>query len=837
LQKLLFCSAMKQFFLLCIPLFLFGSLHAQPLKSMSSSELLWELQNLSNTGSALYFAAHPDDENTRLISYLANERHIRTAYLSLTRGDGGQNLIGSEKGPLLGMVRTQELLAARRTDHGTQYFSRAYDFGYSKNPEETFHFWNKDSVLADAVWVIRTFKPDVIICRFPTTGEGGHGHHTGSAMIAEEAFTAAADPTKFAYQLKYTSTWQAKRIVWNTFNFGGTNTTSPDQLKLDVGGFNPLLGKYNGEIAAESRSMHKSQGFGSEKSRGSQLEYFKPIKGEKAVNDLFDGVDLSWNRYKETKELKKRIDQLISDYPYKPQDALLKDLMIVYKAFQKIPETDKELAAQKELKIAQLKKIILGYCGIWADATTSVQTVSPGESLKINYTMINSGKVPVSVIKISTGKNDSKMDTVLTGNELKTFSQTIVIAENAGYSTPYWLKLFPEKGLFQVSDLFWNTRAENDPEVVSSMTFKIGDDTFSVTIPVRYKTVDPVKGEIYQPLYFVPQVTINLPYSNYLFTDGKTRMIPVTLTSNVDSISGKITIAAPRGWKVKLQQESFTLKGKGSQTVIQVEVAPEANAQNEELSLVVKAAGRLFNLSLTSIHYDHIPYQNLLQPATVHLVYEPMHVPKLKIGYIPGAGDEVADLLKQMNLDVVVLSDEQLASSSLQQFDAIVTGVRAYNTNEKLQSVYAKMMTYVEQGGNLIVQYNTNSRVGPLKTQMGPYPFTITRDRVTDENAAVTLLDPRHSLFNTPNVISPKDFEGWIQERGIYFASEWDTHYQPLLRMNDPGEKANDGALIVAPYGKGNFVYTGLVFFRELPAGVRGAYKLFLNMLALPKHK
>lgn len=804
---------------------------------MSSSELLWELHNLSNTGSALYFAAHPDDENTRLISYLANERHIRTAYLSLTRGDGGQNLIGSEKGPLLGMVRTQELLAARRTDHGTQYFSRAYDFGYSKNPEETFHFWNKDSVLADAVWVIRTFKPDVIICRFPTTGEGGHGHHTGSAMIAEEAFTAAADPTKFAYQLKYTSTWQAKRIVWNTFNFGGTNTTSPDQLKLDVGGFNPLLGKYNGEIAAESRSMHKSQGFGSEKSRGSQLEYFKHIKGEKAVNDLFDGVDLSWNRYKETKELKKKIDQLINDYSYKPRDVLLNDLMIVYKAFQKIPGTDNELAAQKELKITQLKKIILGYCGIWADATTSVQTISPGASLKINYAIINSGKVPVSVTKISAGKNDSTIDTILGDNELKTLSQTIVITENAGYSTPYWLRRFPEKGLFQVNDLFWNTQAENEPEIVSSITFKIGNDTFSVTLPVRYKTVDPVKGEIYQPLYIVPQVTINLPYNNYLFTDGKSRMIPVTLTSNVDSINGKITLAAPRGWKVKLQKESFSLKGKGSQTVIPVEVTPETNAQNEELGLAVKAAGRLFNLSLASIHYDHIPYQNLLQPAIAHLVYEPMHVPKLKVGYIPGAGDEVADLLKQMNLDVVVLSDEQLTSSALQQYDAIVTGVRAYNTNEKLQSVYAKMMTYVEQGGNLIVQYNTNSRVGPLKTQMGPYPFTITRDRVTDENAAVTLLDPKHSLFNTPNVISPKDFDGWIQERGIYFASEWDAHYQPLLRMNDPGEKANDGALIVAPYGKGNFVYTGLVFFRELPAGVPGAYKLFLNMLALPKHR
>lgn len=833
---MLFCTQMKQFFSFCFLLIYTFHTNAQPLNSMSNSGILWELQRLNNTGSALYFAAHPDDENTRLISYLANERHIRTAYLSLTRGDGGQNLIGSEKGPLLGMIRTQELLAARRTDHGTQFFSRAYDFGYSKNPEETFHFWNKDSVLADAVWVIRTFKPDVIICRFPTTGEGGHGHHTASAIIAEEAFAAAADPAKFPEQLKYTSTWLAKRLVWNTFNFGGNNTTSPDQLKTDVGGLNPLLGKYNGEIAAESRSMHKSQGFGSEKSRGTQWEYFKHIKGEKAATDLFDGIDISWNRFAETKELNNKITEIINAYQQRPHENLLPKLMDLYESFKNIRTKNKELAAQLPNKQEALKRIILGYCHVWAEATVSSPNASRNERLNVKYSLINSGAQPVSVVKIKTVQDDTLLNLSLAGNEMQTVLQSIKLPSKTPYSSPYWLKTFPEKGLFQVHDILTNTKAENDAAVSSAVTFKVLNDTFSVSIPLRYKSVDPVKGEVYQPLQVVPPVAVNIPYGNSLFTDAKTKIIPVTLISYTDSIIGTLNVKAPKGWTVKMDHTTFRLVGRGAQTVIPVAVTPGGNAVKGDLHVSVETGNKSYNKSFTTIEYDHIPKQILLQPATVHLVYENIEIPQLSIGYIPGAGDEVSDLLKQLNMNVTILSDEQLASASLNEYDAIITGVRAYNTNERLQRLHGKMMAYVEQGGNLIVQYNTNSRVGPLKAEIGPYPFKLTNSRVTDETAAVTFLQPEHPAFNTPNKITQKDFDGWIQERGIYFASEWDEHYQPFLRMNDPGEKPNDGSLIVAPYGNGNFVYTGLVFFRELPAGVPGAYKLLLNLLALPKH-
>lgn len=827
---------MKSVLLTCFYFLWLNVALAQPLQSMSQPELLWELQNTGNTGAVLYIAAHPDDENTRLISYLANERHIRTAYMSLTRGDGGQNLIGNEKGPLLGMVRTQELIAARKIDHGTQYFSRAYDFGYSKNPQETFQFWNKDSVLADVVWVIRTFQPDVIICRFPTTGEGGHGHHTASAILAEEAFTAAADPQKFPWQLQHTNTWQAKRIVWNTFNFGGNNTTSEDQLKIDVGGYNPHLGKYNGEIAAESRSMHKSQGFGSEKNRGSQMEYFKHIKGEKAITDLMDGIDVTWTRYPHLKSLKNEIDALIASYQNNPNKDILPQLWQLYQHLQKEANKPSPAKAWLKLHAHRIKRVILGYCQVWADVTTPTRTSVAGSSLKVNYSFINSGKVPITVVKIQTGTTDSMVHIPLSGNKMNYLVHQYLLPMHTPGTTPYWLQQPPRKGMFQVNDEALNTKPFNDPTLSARITFSLLDDTFSIELPVRNKSVDPVKGEIYQPFSVVPPIVVNPPFTSFLFTDKRAKVFPITLLANVDSFSGQLFIEVPKGWAVNPSTQSFTVAKKGEQLVLPVTVIPTEKASDGFLRPIVKTQDKQYNQSLTTIDYDHIPIQQLLVPSEVQLKYEKMIVPSVKLGYIPGAGDEVAALLKEMHMDVTILTDEILATGNLHAYHTIVTGVRAYNTHVKLQRYYARLMDFVKQGGNLIVQYNTNSRVGPLNIQMGPYPFTISRERVTDEQAPVTFLAPKHPLFNKPNVITGKDFEGWVQERGIYFATDWDKHYLPMLRMNDPGEKPLDGALIVAPYGKGNFVYTGLVFFRELPHGVPGAYKLLFNLLALPQH-
>jgi LmbE family N-acetylglucosaminyl deacetylase len=322
---------MRKLILCTFLLFQFQLSNAQTEAPKSSAEILQALHKLNTVGSVLYVAAHPDDENTRLLSYMSKEQKVRTGYLSITRGDGGQNLIGKEQGEMLGLIRTQELLAARRTDGAEQFFTRAFDFGYSKTPEETFNFWNRDSILSDMVWVIRNFKPDVMICRFPTTGEGGHGHHTASAILALQAFDDAANPQKFAWQLKHTAVWQARSIFWNTFNFGTTNTTSENQIKFDVGVYNPLLGKSYGEIAAESRSFHKSQGFGSAKQRGQALEYFKLLKGDSCKNHVLENVNLSWNRIKGAEEIQKAIDACIKQFNHNSPNEIVPQLIAVYK--------------------------------------------------------------------------------------------------------------------------------------------------------------------------------------------------------------------------------------------------------------------------------------------------------------------------------------------------------------------------------------------------------------------------------------------------------------------------------------------------------------------------
>ncbi|HSY62604.1 MAG TPA: PIG-L family deacetylase, partial [Cytophaga sp.] len=335
---------MKRLFVLfLVTLFITNSTLAQT-PTVSSADILQKLQKLNTVGSVLYIAAHPDDENTRLLPYLTYERKYRTAYLSLTRGDGGQNLIGKEQGEPLGLIRTQELLAARRIDGAEQFFTRANDFGFSKNPEETFNFWNKDSILADVVWVIRTFKPDVIITRFPTTGEGGHGHHTASAILAVEAFSAAADPARFPEQLKYTTVWQAKSIFWNTFSFGTINTTSEDQIKINIGGYNPLLGRSYGELASENRSMHKSQGFGTAKTRGDNTEYFKQLGGDKVSTDIFENINSTWNRFAATKPIGESISKIISKFDAQHPETIVPDLTALYKQIQVLDETDKTLA-------------------------------------------------------------------------------------------------------------------------------------------------------------------------------------------------------------------------------------------------------------------------------------------------------------------------------------------------------------------------------------------------------------------------------------------------------------------------------------------------------------
>ena len=764
----------------------------------------------------------------------------RTGYLSLTRGDGGQNLIGDEQGVDLGLIRTQELLAARRIDGAEQFFSRAFDFGYSKSPEEAMQFWGHDKVLSDVVRVIRKFRPDVIITRFPSTGEGGHGHHTASAILAGEAFNAAADATKFPEQLTQGVTvWQAKRILWNTFSFSGNNTTREDQFKMECGDYNPILGKSYGEIAAASRSQHKSQGFGVPAQRGSVIEYLKILNGTAPFNDLFDDVDISWKRTADA-SVANTVNKIIEKFDVSHPEKSLPALVELYKKLETAPAISPKGGGNaddywKEQKLNAVKDIIQYCSGLFMDATTNTQYAIPNDSLKINLVVNNRSGANILSADAHID-NEYIIFDQLKKNTNSVKNYTMFLRPSTKLTQPYWLQNPMEKGSFNVMDQQLIGRAENDPfSVVFSML--IEGKEFKFTKPIRYKYTDPVKGELYQPVNIIPAFSV--------------RSIPKLLVNNYNNDWEVKSFKDKNSFKSYVKTEmSRTIIGYNNDTVlakgqiIKLFDKPHTSAVPVfDNTQYFTAHDTLFQesgspyLRLHQIEYDHIPTIAYTQPEVFTSINFVLKTEGNFVGYIPGAGDKVPEALLAMGYKVVILKESDISAANLKQFDAIVTGVRAYNTNEWMNNVYDELMQYVKDGGVLLVQYNTSNQVGPVKVKISPYPFNIGRNRITDEEAKVNFLIPDHPAMNHPNKITDKDFEGWIQERSIYHAEKADTAYKAILGMKDPGEKEQDGSLIIANYGKGRFVYTGLVFFRELPAGVPGAYRLFANLIANKRDK
>jgi len=790
------------------------------------------LRKLNVLGSVLYVAAHPDDENTRLMIYFSKDRMYRTGYLSMTRGDGGQNLIGNEQGIELGLIRTQELLSARRIDGAEQFFTRAYDFGFSKSPEETFTKWDKEKILSDVVWVIRKFQPDVIITRFPTTGEGGHGHHTASAILANEAFTAAADPTRFPQQLKFVKPWKAKRILFNSFNFGGTNLTNSDQFKLDVGGYNPLLGKSYGEIAAASRSQHKSQGFGVAASRGEAIEYFKTTGGAPPANDIMDDVELTWKKVPGAEAIPAMIDQLSSSFDLLHPENSVKGLVELYQSLNKLPDN-----YWKNQKLKEVQQLIEQCSGLFLDATTTEQFAVQTDSIRINFLLNNRLGANAVLKNISIDGFDSSFSTTLAKNKNLAFAKTFFVPATKPITQPYWLQNKMEEGYFNVKDQEKIGQADVDPAYVANITITIEGKDFTFSKAAKYKFTDPVKGEMYEPLVVIPAISFRDFNPLYVKTD-KQAGVEVSFVANKS-----VNILAPSTVSQKINSNSDTLPFLiGGFTLNKRQLYSETITDkqlNEKVYRINTVPDYKYGGSIQkTISYDHIPYITYFKEALLTVKKMDLKTVGKRIGYVVGAGDKVPEALEQMGYDVTLLGDKELSRNNLQQFDAIITGVRAYNTDEWLNNYYDKLMRYVDQGGNLIVQYNTSTNIGPIRARIGPYNFNIVRTRVTDENATVNFLKPDHSVLNFPNRITADDFKGWIQERSIYHASDFDkNNFETIFSMHDPGENNDEGSLIIAHYGKGTFAYTGLVFFRELPAGVPGAYRLMANLIALNKQK
>lgn len=845
---------MNRFFSCLLCLLMAFSVKAQTPKTYTSSEILQQLKKLNVLGSVLYIAAHPDDENTRLLAYLANEKLYRTGYLSLTRGDGGQNLIGDEQGIDLGLIRTQELLAARRIDGAEQFFSRAYDFGFCKSPEEALATWGHDKILSDAVWVIRKFKPDVIIARFPEDSRAGHGHHAASGIIAREAFDAAADSTRFPEQLKQGVTvWQAKRMLWNTFNFGGNSTQNESQFKVEVGMYNPLLGKSYGEIAALSRSQHKSQGFGVPAQRGTVVEYFETIKGDKPVNDLMEGIDLSWSRQQlsfanikddslrafigkalKGVDFKKSIDSLISNYMAEQPEKSLPLLMELAMKL-KIASTG-ENNFWSRTKLEEATRLIELCSGLFMEATAVNQLNPIGDSIKINVTVNN--RLGVGISKIVTTVSGRNLVFATPGKNVNVVqSATGFVSKAERFSQPYWLEWDKTPGAFTVHEQNYIGQPQLYP-YQASFDVHIGSDVYTFIKPVQYKYTDPIKGELYQPIQIVEPLFINSQPSLIIFKNGEKNQkarISYTIQSNL-SLKDTFNFKAAIGNRSQVIFDSVLSFSKTDKRetgfLVNSDSLPDNSSEYISAELAARSLYEHQYFSLRKISYDHIPdiYYNYIDGVKVLKL--DLKTKGSAIGYIAGAGDKVPQALEQMGYKVTLLKEADITSSNLKQFDAVITGVRAYNTNDWMINVYDALMQYVNEGGVLVTQYNTSNFISNVKGKIGPYPFSISRNRITDENAKVNFLLPDHPLLNYPNKITDKDFEGWIQERSVYHAEKIDSNYQRIISMKDPGEKEDDGSLIVANYGKGRFVYTGLVFFRELPAGVPGAYRLLANLIA-----
>ena len=822
---------------------------------MNAAEIQLAFQKLDVLGRALYVAAHPDDENTNLMALWANGALYDAGYLSVTRGDGGQNLIGSELREKLGVIRTQELLAARRLDHGRQFFTRAVDFGFSKTSEETLRIWDRDKVLSDIVWVIRRFRPDVVVTRFSPDDDKTHGHHTASAILAREAFQAASDPKRFPEQLAFVEVWKPTRLVWNTSPFFFSNRNLPFDptglATMEAGGFNPLLGKAFTEIAAASLSMHKSQGVGSPPRRGARKEYFKVLEGAPITNGLFDGVETTWSRVPKSEAIAGKVKQLIAAFVPADPAASIPKLLELRKALTEkfsiggkgsVPSKSTDATAGVppnwyEAKRAEVDSIIAACLGLNIESSATVAAVSAAQPLPIKFEAINRSKIPVQLLEVRTPVSGETfpLDLPLPADQFVAKDLVPTLPKDVSWSQPYWLRKPATLGTFAVDDQTLIGLAENPPPFPVEVALRVGDQDLRYSVDTKYRTVDPIIGEVRQELVIAPPVFANLSNPVFVFGDDKPKSVQVRVTASTAAVRGQLRLEAPKGWGIEPASVPVDLKAPDAETFATFTIKPPPNANEGTLRAVVSVEGRDYSFARERIAYPHIGLHVLMPPAEAKVVRADIRKKGELIGFIPGAGDEIPQSLQQIGFNVKILDAADITAENLKRFDAVVLGIRAYNTQERIASWAPELLAYVKAGGVVVAQYNTTS---DLKTkEIGPFPLEISRDRVTDETAEVRILAPDHRLMNTPNKITAADFKGWIQERGLYFPNKWDPAWTPILSCNDPGEKPLDGGLLVAKSGSGYFIYTGYSWFRQLPGGVPGAYRLFANMVSLREAK
>lgn len=825
---------MKKYIFFVILAMLFSFSKAQAPKKLSSSEIFQHIKALNFLGNVLYIAAHPDDENTSLITYFSKDVNANTTYLSLTRGDGGQNLIGAELGAKLGLIRTQELLNARKIDGGHQWFTRAIDFGFSKTPEETLQVWDKDQILSDVVWAIRKHRPDVIINRFDHRTSGNtHGHHTSSALLSMEAFDLAADKQEFPSQLQHVKPWQPKRSFFNTsWWFYGSEQAfekadKTNFIELDINTYYPLQGLSNNEISALSRSQHQSQGFGNIGSRGEKAEYIEFIKGEPMQDkNPFSGIDTSWKRIPEGEAIGLILGKVEKEFDFKNPWKSIPQLLEAKTLIEAIEDD-----FWRDQKREQINTIIEACLGLFVEARTEHAYTNPGENTEVTFEFIN--RSPELVELKSVTYNNQTINVrprILNTNIDHNVSRQLRINSEENFTTPYWLKNTPKVGLYAVEDQNLIGLPETPKPVNFTFQFEINGTPFQVEKPLVYKYQDPVKGEVYQDFEILPKASLNLDKSTYIFKNSNPKTIEVSLKAYAETLKGRLKLDVPKAWKIEPKHYDVTLKKIGEQKTFTFEIQHTSFGE-VEVSPLFKVKDEVLSHNISTLAYDHIGTHTFVSTSKAKLVNLNLNLSPKKIAYVVGAGSSIPSHLEDIGYEVAMVQPKEISKELLSTFEVVIMGIRAYNIHDELKFKQDILFQFVEDGGTLIVQYNKNRG---LKTQhLAPYPMQISRDRVTEEDAEVSFINPKHPLLNSPNKIEQKDFEGWVQERGLYFPDQWSPELTPVLAMADQNESPKLSSILHANYGKGNYIYTGLSFFRELPAGVAGAFKLLVNLISI----
>lgn len=797
-------------------------------------EALLELRHFRQLGSVLYAAAHPDDENTQLLAWLSRGQGYRTADLSLTRGDGGQNVIGPELGDKLGVARTQELLAGRRIDGARQYFSRALDFGFSKDYADTQRVWGRDEVIGDIVRVIRRFQPDVILTRFSPQPGGTHGHHTASAVLSIEAFKLAGDPKAYPEQIAQgLKPWQPKRILQN--GSFGRGTPAAGSLPVEIGGNDPVLGIPLSTLSLRILAQHKTQnlggvifgqGRGAGVGTGPRTETFSLLGGDAPTTGLFDGVATTWtDRYPGPgAEIDALTTAALAAFDEKNLSANVPALLALRAKLAALPADP--LVTDKR---AQLDRVLQACLGLKVATTIATPDAVPGETLDLTHTV--SSVVPVRWLSTRDPAGKSLTAATAVSSKIETQKSKFQIPTSTPLSTPYWLRAEGRPGLARVDDPALIGTAENLPPVpldyvfeISGQQLVIADEPFSGS------------GEKRRRLDVVPPVSLGFTTDVTIYAPGTTRAVEVEVAANRPGSAGTLALELPAGWKATPAAQPFTLAAAGAKSRLSFTVTAPAAPSAATLGAVATITGAAYRTARDEVNYAHIPPQLLQAPARQRAVALDVAVAAKKIGFLPGAGDDIPAALAQLGCTVTTLTGADLNAAKLATLDTVVIGVRAFNTREDLAANLPALFAWVEAGGTVIAQYNRPGR--DIKTdRLAPYALTLGGNdaRVTDEDAAITLLEPTHLAFNSPNKLTAADWSGWVQERGAYFGTTWGAEFTPLLACNDAGESPQKGSLLVARHGKGYYVYTGLGFFRQLPAGVPGAYRLFANLISLGK--